>query len=94
MQTTMPEHMTEAQAEKLGKLRQELFTAKDGDQLTGRMDRRLAKLQRRGEVLVKRERIENIPETLADIGRQIENAHNRGQRRRLKKIAQKLIASL
>lgn len=96
MQTTIPAGMPFEDAERLGRVRDELFTGRDDAHVTRKMDKRLAKLEGRGEQLVSRRVIapEDAPSEIARLAEQAAAAHNKGQKRRLKKAAQKLLAGL
>ena len=93
MQVTRPEDLTEEEAEKVGALRKEFFALPD---IKKHMDERLSELEKRGEVLVRRkpiEREELIGEAILALN-ELATAHNRQQRRRLKKLACKIIQAI
>ncbi len=96
MQETRPEDLTHEQAEQQNKLRQEFFNAENQDKLNEKMDKRLKQLEDAGEVLTRRVAIEGsqIPGILESLAKGILGAHNKGQRRRMKSEAVKLIESL
>jgi hypothetical protein len=94
MQTTHPENMTPEIAERFGKLRKELFTSATDEEVQEKMEKRLTKLKRRGEVLHERKAITDLPLTIRDLAAECAVAHNRGQRRRLRKELHKLVDSL
>ena len=96
MQETIPEGMNEAAAVKAELMRTEFFNAKTPEALEAKMDRRLDKLKDRGEVLLRRTRIEpdRIPAVMSELTKNIVEALNKGQRRRLKKQARKLLEAL
>lgn len=96
MQETHPADMTREHAEALGKVRQEFFSAENEELLRKKMDDRLEQLEKSGEVLSRRVQIEGseIPGVVATLVMGVLGAHNKGQRRRLKNEAIKLIEGL
>lgn len=96
MQSTIPQEMSEEMADLLGKTRHELFGADDEKALLGQMDSRLHELEERGERLLRRRAVdpEEAVETTITTIKSIATASNRYERRRLKKLAKKLISVL
>ncbi len=93
MQVTRPEDLTEEEAEKVGALRKEFFSQPD---VQRHMEARLIELEKHGEVLVRRktfEREELVEEAIQTV-KELATAHNRQQRRRLKKLACKIIQAI
>lgn len=91
MQTSYPQHMTLADAERLGTIRKEVFTGADDAEVQKKMDRRL---KQTGDVLHERTPIEDLPLTIRDLSAECAAAHNRGQRKRLRKELHKLVDAL
>jgi len=88
--------MTPEDADEVGKLRQEFFSAANKERLMEKMDSRLTELEARGEVMTRRIEIDagELPDVLAGLTASIITAHNKGQKRRLKKQAIKLIEGI
>lgn len=94
MQVSYPSNMTFEDAERLGKVRKELFTGKSDADVQKKMEARMSKLKRQGEVLHQRQKIEDLPLTIRDLAAECATAHNRGQRKRLRKELHKLVDAL
>ena len=96
MQVTRPVNMSTEQAAEAGKLREEFFSEENQAALDAKMDSRLKQLEKSGETLVRRVAIEGaeIPGVVERLVKGVLGTHNKGQRRRLKNEAVKLIESL
>lgn len=96
MQVTRPADMTTEEATAADKLREEFFSADNKNRLQEKMDTRLKQLEKSGEALVRRVGVEGhqIPSIVERLVQGILGAHNKGQRRRMKSEAIKLIESL
>lgn len=88
MQVSYPSNMTFEDAERLGKIRKEVFTGKTDAEVQEKMDKRL---KQNGHVLHERQKIEDLPLAIRDLAADCATAHNRGQRKRLRKELHKLI---
>lgn len=91
MQVSYPSNMTFEDAERLGKIRKEVFIGATDEEVQAKMDRRL---KQNGHVLHQRQKIEDLPLTIRDLAAECATAHNRGQRKRLRKELHKLVDAL
>lgn len=94
MQEMHPSNMTPEEAEERGKMLKQLFTGATDKEVQQKMEEREKRLKRSGFELHRRYKIENLPLAIRDLAAECASAHNRNQRRRLKKELRKMVDAL
>lgn len=96
MQETHQRDLTRKEADKMEKLRKEMFTAQDSVSLNHDMDSRLKELSSRGEILSRRFKVEpyELPGLMRELAVEAMEVKNKSRKRAIKKQIQKILDSI